>query len=449
MTNRNEGQKISTAGRPPEGSWMDSGQTRPSWRKKVIRNTTDSGMGSMETQYGLIPPQPGARKRHADDEMLRRRYMDGQNNTNGVQWDSPHKRISFDSEDPESTLSGSESRPGWPPDDLCADSTRYKGSFDEREREGLQLESPVVREKVLKLQRDLEEAKAESRYLRSRPVDGPVVNTNRSRFTMTPVPRYDGISDWDQYREVFEAIVASNGWDDLTAALQLIAHLDGEALNVALLVPDDQRKRPGMLIGTLTAHYTTPGRLAKHRRQFEQMQRPPGEDPAAFAIALETLARRAFVDVDPEIRLQLVRDKFITGQKQLALRRHLDSAGPDTPISSIVDKCRVWESHEESNSRPRMECEPGTSREVFQVRKPIRNDHQEGPTEPDSNSSEFGNLTNRLRELVQQPDLDGSGPIDIGLLLRQLLPIDEEIGEIGQPTSETESVDNSVSGNVD
>ena len=428
---------------------MDSGQIRPSWMKREIRNTTDSGIGSMETRYGLIPPQPGARKRHADDGTLRRRYTDVQKNANSVQWDGPHKRISFDSEDPESTLSGSETRPGWPPDDMCADSTRYKGSFDEREREGLQLLSPVVRRKVLKLQRDLEEAKAESRYLRARPVDSPVVDTNRSRFTMTPVPRYDGVSDWDQYREVFEAIVASNGWDDLTAALQLIAHLDGEALNVALLVPDDQRKRPGVLVETLTAHYTSPGRLAKHRRQFEQMQRPPGEDPAAFAIALETLARRAFVDVDPAVRLQLVRDKFITGHRQLALRRHLDSAGPDTPISSIVDKCRVWESHEESNSRPRAECEPGTSRGVFQVRKQIRDDHNEGPAEPDSNSSEFGNLTNRLRELVQQPALDGSGPIDIGLLLRQLLPIDDEVRESGQPTSETESVDNCVSGNVD
>ena len=45
------------------------------------------------------------------------------------------------------------------------------------------------------------------------------------KFTRTPVPRYDGISDWDQYREVYEAIVISNGWDDLTAALQLLAHL--------------------------------------------------------------------------------------------------------------------------------------------------------------------------------------------------------------------------------
>ena len=146
---------------------------------------------------------------------------------------------------------------------------------------------------------------------------------------------------------------------------------------------------------------------------------------------------------------QLVRDKIITGHKQLALRRHLDSAGPDTPISSIVDKCRVWESHEERNSRPRAECEPGTSRGVFQVRKQIKDDHSGGPVEPDSNSLEFGNLANRLRGLVQQPILDGSGPIDIGHLLRQLIPIDVEVGETGQPTSETESVDDQVSGNVD
>ena len=48
------------------------------------------------------------------------------------------------------------------PDDMCADSTRYKGSFDDRDREGLRLLSPLFQKKVLKLQRDLEDAKAES-----------------------------------------------------------------------------------------------------------------------------------------------------------------------------------------------------------------------------------------------------------------------------------------------
>ena len=148
-------------------------------------------------------------------------------------WDGPHKRILFESEDPESTLSGSgtqETRPGWPPDDICADSTRYRVSFDDRDREGLRLLSPMFQQKVLKLQRDLEEAKAESRYFRARQVENPVIAPNRPRFTSTPVPRYAGGSNWDQYREVFEAIVCSNGWDEMTAALQLIAHLDGKAM---------------------------------------------------------------------------------------------------------------------------------------------------------------------------------------------------------------------------
>ena len=112
--------------------------------EKRVRNTMDSRMGSMETRYGLIPPQPGGRKRHANDGMSRRREADIQKNANGAEWDGPHKRILFESEDPESTLSGSETRetrPGWPPDDMCADSTRYKGSFNEREREGLEKDS--------------------------------------------------------------------------------------------------------------------------------------------------------------------------------------------------------------------------------------------------------------------------------------------------------------------
>ena len=279
MTNRSVGRKILSTGHPPDRSWMESGQTRPSWREKGPRSTRDSGMGSMENGYGLVPPQPGRRKRHADDGTLGGRYTDVKRNVENVQWDDSQKRILFESEDLGSVSSSSDSqevRPGWPPVDMGADSTRCRQSFSEKERQGLQLLSPAVRSKVLELQRDLEEAKAESRYLRAKPVDGPAVATSHLRFTKTPVPRYDGVSDWDQYREVFEAIVASNGWNDLTAALQLLAHVDGEALNVALLVPEDQRRRPGVLMETLTAHYTSPGRLAQRRRQFEQMTRPPG-----------------------------------------------------------------------------------------------------------------------------------------------------------------------------
>ena len=70
-----------------------------------------------------------------------------------------------------------------------------------------------------------------------------------------------------------------------------------------------------------------------------------GTDPSIFAIELETLAMKAFGDMSQMVRLRLVRDRFIAGQDSCALRRHLDSVAPETPIQDIVDRCHVWESH--------------------------------------------------------------------------------------------------------
>ena len=67
---------------------------------------------------------------------------------------------------------------------------------------------------------------------------------------------------------MFDAIVLSNGWDDATAALQLLSHLEGDALNVALLVPVPRRTSRMGLVDALSVHYESPGRLADNRRQF-------------------------------------------------------------------------------------------------------------------------------------------------------------------------------------
>ena len=86
-----------------------------------------------------------------------------------------------------------------------------------------------------------------------------------------------------------------------------------------------------------------------------------------FAIELETLAQRAFVDIDPLTQLQMVRDRFIDGQAECALRRHLDSLGPDTPMADIVDCCRVWESHIYVASSRQMRTDRHFLRAVCQV----------------------------------------------------------------------------------
>ena len=167
----------------------------------------------------------------------------------------------------------------------------------------------------------------------------------RAALTTTKVPRFDGTTSWEQYHQVFEAIERSNGWDNDTAALQLFSHLEGDALNVAHLVPLARRLSQSGLVDALTAHYGSPGRLADYRRQFERTTIKVGEDPAIFATALETLVVKAFGDMGQTARLWLIRDRFIAGHDNCDLRRHLDSVPPETPIRDVVERCRVWESH--------------------------------------------------------------------------------------------------------
>ena len=177
--------------------------------------------------------------------------------------------------------------------------------------------------------------------------DGTFVMEHR-RFTNTALPVFSGAECWFQHFHIVQAIVKSNGWPEETVALQLFAHLKGEALNVALLLTKEKRESWTGLVGGLTAYYQSPSRLADLRRRFESAFRQPGLDPATFATDLGILALQGFEDMKKQARDTMIRDKFIAGQEQCALRRQLDGLTQDTPIGEIVDSCRVWESHSES-----------------------------------------------------------------------------------------------------
>ena len=269
---------------------------------------------------------------------------------------------------------------------------------------------------MVRLQKDVDDCRTELELARKHTPAVALRPPRRSGFTSTPVPRYSGQSNWEQYREVFEAIVRSNGWDDVTAALQLLSHLDGDALKVAFLVPESQRVVPGFLIKSLSDNYNAPGRLAEYKHQFQRAFRRPGDDPSIFAIKLETLARRAFIDIDTSIQLQMVQDRFIDGQAECALRRHLDSLGPDTPMADIVDYCRVWERHRE------VEIEPRTSED----RRPARAICQVTGDEPASTASpEMGTLEDIIRKLLPMPALPPPQavpiPSDRDVLIQRLM----------------------------
>ena len=166
-------------------------------------------------------------------------------------------------------------------------------------------------------------------------------------FTNTAVPRFDGTGCWQWHLLIFQAIVKSNGWSPTTAALQLFAHLDGEVLNVALLMPVEEREQWTAFARGLLDHFNCPGRLAAVRRRFERASRRPGVDPATFATELRILAVRGFENMGERACDLMVRNKFIAAQLSSALRRNLDGSSVDASIGDIVDSCRVWESHTE------------------------------------------------------------------------------------------------------
>ena len=84
--------------------------------------------------------------------------------------------------------------------------------------------------------------------------------------TVSRIPWFNGSTSWEQYQQVFDAIVRSNGWGDATAALQLLSHPQDNALNVALLIPMPRRASRKELTDALCSHYGSPGRLANYRR---------------------------------------------------------------------------------------------------------------------------------------------------------------------------------------
>ena len=128
----------------------------------------------------------------------------------------------------------------------------------------------VLEDTVGRMQRDLEELQSENRFLRTPRAARPVPLVRQAALTTTKVPWFNGSTSWEQYLQVFDAIVLSNGWGDATAALQLLSHLQDDALSVALLIPMPLQASRRELTDALSSHYGSPGRLANYRREFDK-----------------------------------------------------------------------------------------------------------------------------------------------------------------------------------
>ena len=272
--------------------------TQVRWGGRDGRREPDSGLGRTQdyrtrwTDDDWVDPdsftqkmeKPAGRKHRAGGQSTVNRIPEETVVHRDSRWDIPRKRALFTSDGPDSTTSGSdipESHADRPPEVEYSERLISRRPQNEGGTEGPNMELEMA---VIRLQKDFDDCHTELELARKHTPVVALRPPRRSGFTSTPVPRYSGKSNWEQYREVFEAIVRSKGWDDVTAALQLLSHLDGDALNVALLVPESRRVVPGFLIKSLSDHYNSPGRLAEYKRQFHRAFQRPGDDPSIFAI---------------------------------------------------------------------------------------------------------------------------------------------------------------------
>ena len=74
--------------------------------------------------------------------------------------------------------------------------------------------SPVaaLEDTVSRMQRDLEDLQTENRFLRTPRELVPVPLVRQAALTTTNVPWFNGSTSWEQYQQVFDAIVLSNGY---------------------------------------------------------------------------------------------------------------------------------------------------------------------------------------------------------------------------------------------
>ena len=213
--------------------------TQAKWGGRDGRRKPDSGLGHTQdyrtrwTDDVWVEPdsftqrteQPAGRKCRTGGRPAVNQLPEESVAHRDCRWDIPRKRDLFTSDGPDSTTSGSdiqENHADRPPKVEYSERLICRRPQDEGGTERLCYPNMELEMAVIQLQRDVNDCRTELELARSQT---PVVTLRpprRSEFTSTPVPRYSGKSNWEQYREVFEAIVRSNGWDDVTAALQLL-----------------------------------------------------------------------------------------------------------------------------------------------------------------------------------------------------------------------------------
>ncbi|KAL7868739.1 hypothetical protein SRHO_G00101230 [Serrasalmus rhombeus] len=120
------------------------------------------------------------------------------------------------------------------------------------------------------------------------------------------------------------------GWSEDMKALQLALCLTDEALTCLLLLSPAERGDYGALVGALEQRFGQCNQPGVLRSELASRQRLSGEPLRALANDIETLTRRAYSHMTPDVQSELARDQFIRTITPSELRMQTQLAHPCT-----------------------------------------------------------------------------------------------------------------------
>ena len=160
--------------------------------------------GAARLKHGTLRPtipHPAQRKRRAGSRMTTDFDLEADLALEGTQRGTPRKRALLGL-----GCCGSES----PIDDVPEAQAGLSADNDLPEW----THSPGVglTDTVACLQREVEELCSDSMYNHTGKTSTSPQRSHRTIFTLTKVSRFAGTTSWEQYRQVFDVILISNGW---------------------------------------------------------------------------------------------------------------------------------------------------------------------------------------------------------------------------------------------
>ncbi|XP_046142806.1 uncharacterized protein LOC123988073 [Osmia bicornis bicornis] len=182
-------------------------------------------------------------------------------------------------------------------------------------------------------------------------------NVSDLGYVLKP-PKFDGKTNWEEFKLQFEAIAGANRWDEPRKALALVTSLEGPARSVLTSLSVEKQTDFPALISALAFRYGTKNFENLNYVKFQNYKQRKGESISDLATEIERLAQAAFCECPLEIRDKLAASQFVSSLANEEMKRMLWLGGFTSLRAAVIRALEIEAVESMANA-------PVTKKETF------------------------------------------------------------------------------------